>query len=29
MEICLELNEHKTICAWLTGGSVIKEDKEA
>jgi hypothetical protein len=28
MEICLELTEHKTICAWLTGGSIIKEDKE-
>ena len=27
MEICLELNKYETIRAWLTSGSIIKEDE--
>ena len=27
-EICLELNNHETIAAWLTVAKVIEEDKE-
>ena len=24
LEVCMELNNHKTIAAWITGGSVNK-----
>lgn len=27
LEICLELNGHETICAWLTGATIDGEDR--